>query len=292
MGKKSDKRSLTALTSFRLGGRPLHYAQPTGEEDLTEAIEFCRSRDLPFCVLGGGSNLLAEDGELPFAVIHICSPGFNWIASEGECRIRVGAGVSVARLIAHCRASGLGGLEFLAGVPGTVGGAVAGNAGAWGMSISSLLGRAWHFDTGGSKHETRLNAGDFAYRASPFRDAVITEVELTLERRQPELIEKRVRSYLKMKAERHPVRERSAGCVFCNPSGQSAGKLLDLAGLNGETVGGAAVSELHATFIVNRGGTAQDVLELIEKMRTRVREKFGVTLDLEIQHWGRDQKVA
>ena len=284
---------LRRLTTFRIGGAPLLYLRPTGYRGLRSALERCRRCGLAPRILGGGSKLLVDDGELPFAVIHVCSPGFDWIERTGSRTVRAGAGVRLARLLGYCREAGLGGLEFLAGIPGTVGGALAGNAGAWGSSIGERLVRLWMLDQEGCPLERPAQDVAFAYRTSGLRRVVVTEAELELEPRPPDAIAGLMTRNVLEKARRQPTDIPNAGCVFKNPPGGSAGKMLELCGLKGLHVGGAEVSSLHANFICNvAGARACDVLELVEIMREGVRKRFGVELELELKLWRAERRVA
>jgi len=284
---------LRALTTLRIGGRPVLYERPRDYPSLSSALSRCRRRSLPFRVLGGGSNVLADDGELPFAVIHVCSPGFDWIRRTGPRTLRVGAGVRLGRVLAYCRRAGLGGLEFLAGIPGTVGGSVAGNAGAWGCCVAQRLVSAWTVDPDGVVR--RLPADDigFGYRSSGLSGRVVTEAEFALEPSTPERVERLIRHNLRQKASLQPVRAASAGCVFKNPPGESAGRLLDACGMKRRRVGGATVSEKHANFICNaHGARAGDVLELMRIMRGEVQRRFGISLEPELRLWAPRRLVA
>ena len=281
------------LTTFRTGGTPIRYFRPVGYRELVSAVRFCERRAMDYQVLGGGSNLLVEDGELPFGVLHICSPAFNWIERTGEAKLRVGAGVRLGRLLSHSQKSALGGLEFLASIPGTVGGAVAGNAGAWGRSVCEMISRLWLLGETSQTLELPARELEFGYRMTELPARIITEVELKLVPSSPELIKRRTEEFLHEKARRHPMDQFSAGCVFKNPPDGVAGKMLEACGMKGKTVGGAEVSCQHANFIVNRGGaTSSDVLKLIETMQEAVLKKFGVQLELELRHWPAGQKAA
>jgi len=285
--------SLERLTTFRIGGQPRFYVRPRDYEELEAALLVCRSRGVTYRVLGGGSNLLVNDGALPFAVIHVCSPGFDWIEQSDERTLRVGAGVRLARLLAHCERAGLGGLEFLSGVPGTVGGALIGNAGAWGHSIGERVRRLWQVGDVKGKTEAAAQSAQFAYRTSGLAGTIVTEVQVEVEPRSPELIGRLSQRYAAEKSKRHPTALPSAGCVFRNPPGESAGRLLDACGMKGARVGGAQVSQMHANFICNVGAaSAQDVMRLIEKMRTATHNGFGIDLELEIKHWAPASRVA
>jgi UDP-N-acetylmuramate dehydrogenase len=284
---------LKRYTTLRTGGRPLMYARPRGYEGLAAILQCCRERHLPVKVMGGGSNLLADDGDLPFAVIHIRSPGFNWIRRVAPATVRVGAGTVLPRLLAYCRDAGLGGLEFLAGVPGTVGGALAGNAGAWGAAIAERFARAWVLDETGGRVEVAAHAMAFRYRSCDLGRRIITEAELELAPSGPELISQRMACFTARKAQVHPMASASAGCVFKNPPEAPAGKLLDLCGMKGMRIGGAEVSRLHANFICNvAGATSRDILELIAEMHNAVRREYGIDLELEVRHWSSAQEAA
>jgi UDP-N-acetylmuramate dehydrogenase len=283
---------LRQLTSLRVGGTPLRYFHPRCKADLQEALAECRRRQLPWRVMGGGTNLLVDEGVLPYAVIHVIAPGFSFI-ERTEQGARVGAGTPTAELLAFCRREGLGGLEFLAALPGTVGGAVAGNAGAWGREICQQLRRAWTVSAGGAEVLMQRSSISFSYRCSNLQGAVVTEVELALEPRDAELVALQMSEYARRRVGRHPMSQPSAGCVFKNPPGASAGKLLDMCGFKGARVGGAQVSTCHANFVLNSGNaTARDIMALIRLMREEVQRRFGIELELEVRHWPARARVA
>ncbi len=276
---------LSRLTALRLGGRPLEYFRPRDEDELREALAECRRLHMPWRVLGGGSNLLVEDGELPYAVIHVAPPGFGRLERTGRREVRAGAAVRSGALLAFCRDEGLGGLEFLAGLPGSVGGAVAGNAGAWGRQVADRLGRLHLIGPDGGRRVLPPERVQFGYRKAELDGAIVTAAEFALEPRDPELIGARMVRHAARRRKRHPAGS-SAGCIFKNPPGDSAGRLLDLCGLKGRRVGDAEVSRVHANFILNRGkANTQDVLTLIGQMQRAVRRRFGVELELEVKHW-------
>jgi len=284
---------LRRLTTLGLGGAPQRYYQPASVLELRRCILECEREGRPWRVLGGGSNLLVDDGELPYAVIHVAAPMFDWITPDYDHTLRVGAGVRTARLLAFCKDNGLGGLEFLAGLPGTVGGAVAGNAGAWGRHISQPLQRAWIVRRDGRQAALTPGQMGLRYRGSSLQQAVITEAQFRLEPRDTKLIAVQMAEHAAARAERHPAGIASAGCIFKNTPGNSAGKLLDECGMKGCRVGDAEVSSVHANFILNRGhATAADVLALISRMREAVRERFGIDLELEVRHWASRTRVA
>jgi UDP-N-acetylmuramate dehydrogenase len=282
----TQQNELKKLTTLRTGGRPEAYFRPGTAAELRKALAECRVHGLPWRVLGGGSNLLVEDGSLPGALIHIQSPGFSSMERTPN-GLRVGAGVPVGRMLARCRRDGLAGLEFLAGLPGTVGGAVAGNAGAWGASVGDALRSVCVMTAQGRERSIAAHELDMAYRHSGLDEQqIITAAEFAVTPCEPATVAARMQENLQRRRQRHPLGAASAGCVFKNPAGFSAGKLLDECGMKGARVGDAVVSEAHANFIVNRGSaTAKDVLTLIERMRAAVREQFGIELELEVRHW-------
>jgi UDP-N-acetylmuramate dehydrogenase len=284
---------LSGLTTFAMGGAPARYFHPRNVSELRDALQSCRRLRLPWRVLGGGSNLLVADGPLPFGVIHVQAPDFDAIERVGPSSLQVGAGVATASLLAYCRETGLGGLEFLAGLPGTLGGAIASNAGAWGHEICEAVRGVGLIGPDGSRRWLPREEMDASYRCTRLSGAIVVEAELALQPRSPKLVAGLMAEHARARAARHPLRERSAGCVFRNPPGASAGKLLDLCGLKGLSAGGAEVSRRHANFIVNRGGAvADDVLRLVRIMRQAVRAEFGVELKLEVQRWPAQSRAA
>ncbi len=284
---------LSRLTSLDLGGTPLRYFRPRAAAELRAALAECCREGIPWRVLGGGSNLLIDDGPLPYAVVHVTGAAFGRIARTGLRTVTAGAGAATARLLATCKENGLGGLEFLAGLPGTVGGAVAGNAGAWGRQVSDPLSRLRLMRPDGRTLSVPAREVDFSYRSADLNGCIVMEAEFALEPRDRRLIARQMDTYARARAERHPLGGHSAGCIFKNPPRASAGRLLDLCGLKGRRIGGAQVSHKHANFILNRGGaTAGDVLALIAVMEQAVRLRFGIQLELEVRHWPAQERAA
>ncbi len=284
---------LDELTTFRLGGRPERYLRPRGYGELATTLHELRRSGTPWRVLGGGSNVLAEDGRLAFAVIHICSPRFRWMRWQDENTLQAGAGMRLPALLARCAARGAGGLEFLAGIPGTLGGAIAGNAGAWGHEIAEAVSSVGLAKPDGSFKTLNADQLNWQYRGLELKRSVIVEATLNLQKRSPSLVKEKIRSLKKEKISRHPVTQNSAGCIFKNPPDESAGRLIDECGLKGQELGGARISERHANFIVNTGdATPSDVFKLMQKVRREVKERFGVELETEVQHWHAAPRVA
>ncbi len=290
----SQHEPLAAHTWFGLGGPARWMARPQDIEQLAELTRRCVRAGLPLRVLGQGANLLVGDDGVDGLVVRLDRPVFKrieWPAPEGpqgeEVTVRAAAGADLGRLTLEAVRRGLAGLECMAGIPGTVGGAVRMNAGGRFGQISDVIRsvRVMHRD-GRQGVVPREEAG-FAYRRSGLGDVLILEAELALRRDDPRRLHERYRAVWEVKRRTQPLRENSAGCVFKNPPGHSAGALIDRAGLKGRKVGGACVAREHANFIVAReGATASDVLELIGQIRDEVSDRFGVDLELEIELWG------
>ncbi len=260
-------------------------------EALPEAARRIGGRITP---LGGGTNILAADGELPFLLVRCGIGGVTEEAGEdgGTRLIRVGAGMKLPRLLTWCMKRGLSGLEGMAGVPGDVGGAVAGNAGAHGVDMGTVLRGVEVFTPDRGLRMLGRDEVRCAYRSFGLKDDgapwfLITGAVLTLRRAEPESIRTAMRENIERKLRVQPVRSWSAGCVFKNPpEGLSAGKLLDEAGFRGKRLGGMCFSDRHANFLVNEGkGSADAALELVRSAQDAVRERFGIQLQTEVKLW-------
>jgi len=274
------------LTTLGTGGRPARYCRPGGEAELRRVLGECRRARMPWRALGGGSNLLVGDAPLPCAAVHIHKSGFGDVTQATPTRLTVGAGLTVAQLLTECRDAKLGGLEALAGLPGTVGGALHGNAGAQGIHLSDRLVRLWGLNADGRRRQIPRCDITFSYRHSDLHDLIITGAEFELEPRPRTEISAAMRRVLQQRSAAHPVGLSTAGCIFRNPPGRYAGQMLDECGLKGRRVGAAVVSTDHANFIVNEGGASgDDVVELVRLMREAVQRRFGVTLELEVKCW-------
>ncbi|NOY52464.1 MAG: UDP-N-acetylmuramate dehydrogenase [Deltaproteobacteria bacterium] len=268
-------------TTWRIGGPADRFHRPAAISDLAELL-----RGLPpgeeIVVVGGGSNLLVADAGIRGRVIMMRA--LKAMDREGE-NLRVGAGMLLPELLQSLAREGWGGLEFLAGIPGTVGGAVRMNAGTGDGSISDRLTAVTMMDRNGRLERWEADRIDFGYRKSGLPDdRLIVEAELILEQGDPGVILRTIRKLWAERKKKQPLSLPSAGCVFKNPPGKTAGRLIDLCGMKGVRVGDAEVSEVHANFIVNRGhARAVDVLELIGKVREKVKGRFGIVLKPEIR---------
>jgi UDP-N-acetylmuramate dehydrogenase len=278
---------LGPYTSFRIGGPATLLAVPADREDLKTVLAFAKSERLPVHVLGGGSNTLVRDAG--FRGIAIRLNAFQ-VLERRDNDIAAGAGVRIGRLLAFGCRQGLSGLEVLSGVPGTVGGAVWGNAGAWGGATADTLTTVDLVTASGD--ERRLSRSDipFRYRASGLSEgSVVVQAAFTLAPDDPATIRRRISGYLVRRNASQPVEYRSAGSIFKNPPGDYAGRLVERAGLKGTRLGNAMISAKHGNYIVNLGGArAADVLALAALARERVRAIAGVELELEIKVVGEE----
>jgi UDP-N-acetylmuramate dehydrogenase len=246
----------------------------------------CRDASIPFKILGGGSNVLVRDEGTPAMVIHLESPAFSDVKIH-DSTVEAGAAVPLTALISQAARAGLGGLESLTGIPGTVGGALRGNAGDRQVTIGSLFQRATVLDAAGEIQVRDRDDLTFGDHGSSLDEPVILAAEFALVPEDPEVVVRRMRRIWIIKKENQPYGYQSSGCIFKDPSPDiTAGTLIDQAGLRGARSGGAEVSERHPNFIVAQpGATASDVLHLIDQIHQRVWQRFGYELDLQIQVW-------
>jgi UDP-N-acetylmuramate dehydrogenase len=276
---------LADLTWFRVGGPAEILYRPADEDDLAG---FLRTRpiDVPVTVIGVGSNLLVRDGGIPGIVVRL-SRTFARASVDGETVIAGAAAPDVSVALA-CRDAGLGGLEFLRGVPGTIGGALKMNAGAYGREIRDVLVSARALDGAGEIHVVDATALGLSYRHSQTPDDwIFTSATLRGVPAAPAEIAARMTEVGDARAESQPVKSRTGGSTFKNPAGFKAWELVDQAGCRGLRLGGAMVSEQHCNFLINTGGaSAADIEALGEEVRRRVRASAGVDLDWEIRRLG------
>ena len=276
---------LSELTSFRIGGDAAFVWQVDDYVHLSEIITLCRDMQLRYVLLGKGTNVLAEDAGYPGLVIRFDRPLHSPVYDG--CTIRACAGMSLTQLAKETVANGLQGMECLSGIPGTVGGACAMNAGAYGAEIRQILQRV-RVLRDGQDQWVDVKPEMLGYRTSVFSfpNCIVLEAELRLLPDDGGALD-RMKDCTQKRKEKQPLEYPSAGSVFKRPTGYFAGALIQESGCKGLTVGGAQVSEKHAGFIVNRGGaTEQDVSELIAVDQARVREHTGVSLECEIKRLG------
>ena len=286
---------LSAHTTFQVGGPADALALPRDEGELGELLGRLRAGDYGVSVLGGGANTLVRDGGVRGVVISL-SKGFGALAiteeaGEETARLTAGAGVKIPALVRFAAERGWAGCECLAGVPGTVGGALAMNAGTAKKFVEDAVESVrWVRLSGGEGEELPAKDIAFTYRSARLPEpGVVTSVRFRLHRADPEALRAHLRDDARARRERQPWGLPCAGSIFRNPPGERAWRLIEAAGLKGCRIGGAEVSEVHGNFIVNRGGaSAADVLALIEKIREEVRAQSGVELELELRVVGED----
>ena len=274
---------LSRATTFRIGGPAELAARPRNAEDVADMLRWARGEGRPVRCLGMGSNLLVADEGVKGLVL--LTRAMDSIAIDG-LRVAVGAGVTNARILNATRAKGLGGLQCLVGFPGTMGGAVRMNAGGTPGTIGPRVEWVRGVDGEGKVVTRSQEECGFRYRGSDLADLVVTEVGLILEPVDAEEYALECHAIVRRKRDTQPMELPSAGCVWKNPPGASAGSLVDLAGCKGLRAGDAEVSTRHANFIVNRGAAkCADVLGLMSAVRRRVLDRFGVDLPQEVIHW-------
>jgi UDP-N-acetylmuramate dehydrogenase len=277
---------LAPHTWFGMGGKADYFLTPQNIEQLRQVVTSCAKAGLNMYVLGFGSNLLVRDGGVRGAVVKLGGSDFKAVSFDGPV-VTAGAAASLSELILACAKKGLAGIEACVGIPGSIGGAVRMNAGGRFGDIGSVTESVTCMDRRGSIVEWRKPDLSFDYRSANIDAPFILSATLQLTPGDPEQIVKSTQEIWIFKKNSQPLSSKSAGCIFKNPPGQSAGALIDKAGLKGLTVGGAAVSEMHANFILAREGcTSTDIIKLIETIRTRVTEDFGIELELEVEIWG------
>jgi UDP-N-acetylmuramate dehydrogenase len=288
-GEVLERVLMKRYTSFRIGGICELMVFPKAGEELAKTVELCDKASLPWMVLGRGSNLLVLDHDIEIVMINL-SDGLKKVELVSEGHLRVEAGLNLTRLVRVCQDLGLTGMEWVAGIPGTVGGAIRMNAGADKKDIGMFLKKVdfFHPEKGFfSKDRSELKMG---YREFEMpKKTIILAGEFDLEKASPRVIRSRIRTLVVRRRKTQPVALPSAGSVFKNPPGEFAGKLIEQVGLKGMRLGDAQISEKHANFIVNRGrAKASQVLELIDLVKDKVRKEKGLKLELEIQIVGKE----
>jgi UDP-N-acetylmuramate dehydrogenase len=280
-----ERVPLAERTWFKLGGPSQFFAEPASVDELLEIVKRCRDEGLHVRLLGGGSNVLVRDEGVSGTVIALSHPSFSDIRIDGR-RATAGGGAKLANAVSVTVGAGLSGLEPLVGIPGTVGGALHGNAGSHGGDIGQWACRATVVTRGGEIVQRERDDLVFAYRQSSLDELVILEAEFELEEDDPTELTKRMQKQWIVKKANLPMAHENTGCIFKNPRGMSAGMLVDQCGLKGERVGNVEVSPRHANFfIANPGATAREVLQLIDLVRNRVAERMGVELETQIEIW-------
>lgn len=274
-------------TTFKIGGNADMFVSIESVSELSELIKLANKTNVLYTVIGNGSNLLVSDKGIRGLVIEIghgltgCEVNGNVIYAE--------AGIMLKKLASVALGESLSGLEEVSGVPGTLGGGIFMNAGAYGGELKDTVKKVTYVDNNGDIYTIDAKDCDFGYRKSIFSKGgkYIVSAELELKKGDSEEIQAKMADYTQRRREKQPISYPSAGSTFKRPEGNFAGTLIEKAGLKGYTVGGAMVSELHAGFVINNGGaTAQDVIDLIEHIKKTVLEKFDVELEPEVRFLG------
>jgi len=280
-GKISLNEKLAPYTTFRIGGVADYYVEPVDACDAVNIVNYVIGKGIPYYVMGNGSNVLISDEGIKGVVINL-ETGFGYLKHENG-KIIVGAGAKMAKFVDFCIQNGYAGVEMLAGIPATVGGALVMNAGAYGGEMSDYVIDVQVVKNGEIVRLTKDQSG-FMYRNSKLRQAIVLEGVFELPNGDPEEVSKKRKELVLKRNEVQPVEIPNAGCIFKNPIDNYAAKLIDECGLKGKKSGGAMVSPKHANFIVNfDNANAEDVIDLIKLVRTSVKEKKGIELELEIK---------
>lgn len=278
---------MSAHTTFRIGGPAEYFVTPSTKEALVQVIGLCKAEKKPWYVIGNGSNLLVADRGIRGVVLTL-EKGFNSARTEGNL-LFAGAGVLLSKAARTAAASVLTGMEFAAGIPGTVGGAVVMNAGAYGGEMKDVLREVTVLTKDGEICRIPVEELALGYRTSCIkeREYLVLEAVFALEAGEESAIRGRMEELAAARREKQPLEYPSAGSTFKRPQGYFAAKLIDDAGLRGLSIGDAQVSEKHCGFVVNKGqATAEDVLKLCDKVQQKVQEQFGVSLEMEIKKLG------
>ncbi len=288
-GKIDFDCPMSQYTTFRVGGQCEALFKAEDQNELRQLVGYLNKESIPYFTAGRGSNLLIKDRGIDGLVI-LLKGNLASIEQDknNESTILAGAGLPLVDLLSHCRVSGLSGVEYLAGIPGTVGGAVAMNAGAFGKEFGSRVQELHLISAKGDlkiKNHTQLK---FSYRNfNTEKGAIIIRARLKLDKEPNEIVAGSISHYLKKRKQSQPLEYPSAGSVFKNPLNDYAGRLIENAGMKGKKIGGAMISNKHANFIVNTGGaSATDILELLHLAQAEVKKATGIELEPEIMILG------
>ena len=282
------REPLAKHTHFGIGGEATAYIEVSTVSELAALARFHKQWDVPVAVIGRGSNLLVSDSGFKGIGIRLVGE-LAKLEVDGNI-VSVGAGLSLPRLSKTMSRAGLSGVEFALGIPGSVGGALIMNAGAWGSSFGDVVTNVTVMNDAGDTINLTHDEAHFEYRHSSLETYFcVTGATLMLEPGDVDTITERMQTFYKQKVATQPFAEENAGCMFKNPSDDSAGRLIDISGLKGYRIGGAEVSTIHGNFILNiDNATAEDVLKLVAHIQQQVREKTGISLQTEVKRLGFD----
>lgn len=281
------EEAMSQHTTFKIGGPADYFLMPDKGEDVGRVIKICKEKEIPYFILGNGSNLLVGDGGYRGAVIQIYR-NMSSVTVEGN-EITAQAGALLSAVAAAAKNASLTGFEFAGGIPGTIGGAVVMNAGAYGGEMKDVLTEVTVMNAEGDIFTLPTEELELGYRTSIIKTAgyIVLEAKIRLKEGDPEVIRETMKDLTIRRTTKQPLEYPSAGSTFKRPEGYFAGKLIMDSGLAGYQVGGAQVSEKHCGFVINAGGaTARDVRTLMDNVRDIVYKKYGVTLDPEVKFLG------
>lgn len=283
-----EQAPMSKYTTFRVGGPADLLIEPNGEDALADLLKACREEGVSPLVIGRGSNLLVPDEGLPDVVLHL-GDAFSGITALSDDVLRAEAGATVIGLCRFALEQSLGGLEFAFGIPGSVGGAIYMNAGAYGGEVGDSVVSVRHMDRDGNIGTWTAEEAGLSYRHSNYMgtDLIILSADFRLAKDDPTIIKAKMDDFMQRRRDKQPLEYGSAGSTFKRPEGYFAGALIEQSGLKGASVGGAQVSEKHAGFVINKDhATAKDILDLMTLVRETVQRDHGVTLEPEVRILG------
>lgn len=289
-GRVKKDEMMSGHTTFRVGGPASYFVSPDGDEALKDVLLLCREAQMPYYILGNGSNLLVSDKGYDGVMI-LMGESFSGIRKESPCEITAGAGALLSRIAKEAMERSLTGFEFAAGIPGTLGGAVVMNAGAYDGEMKDVLKSVRVMEKSGRILTLTKDELDLGYRRSciPEREYTVLSAVISLRKGDREKIQEKMAELAQKRRDKQPLEYPSAGSTFKRPAGYFAGKLIDDAGLRGFCEGGAQVSEKHCGFVINRGeATAEDIRSLCRLVQRKVKETSGVDLETEVRMIGWD----
>lgn len=284
-GRVKLNEPLENYTTLKIAGRAKFFIEPKDINDLKLLLSLLRRYKIPLRIIGAGSNILVSDKGVDAAVIRLDSPYFNRLSLKNGY-LEVGSGVGLNEVVLATQRRGLSGVEFLAGIPGTIGGALAMNAGIPQANIAQTVKDITVMDYYGNIKTLNKKDIKFSYRSSHLSRYIILSARLKLVKKNKRKIKDEINKYLNYRHITQDLSLPSCGCIFKNPRGDSAGRLIDLCGLKGKRIGDAFVSLKHANFILNLGNAkAGDVFKLMDLIKKKVKKRFNVTLEPEIKIW-------
>ena len=282
---------IAPYTTFKVGGNVGALCNVEKTDILVELVRYLYKNNIPYVIMGNGSNVLVSDSGFEGVIIRLKAE-FEKIdkamMDNKKVSLKIGAGVSIPYLLRYCIKNNIGGIEFLAGIPGTIGGAIVMNAGAFGEEIGEKIEKITMITPHGDILYKNRSELKFSYRTMHMdTGSIITYVWLSLNHSDIDMLKKKISNYLRIRSQSQPINYPSAGCIFKNPDGDHAGRLIDEAGLKGKTVGGAMISQKHANFIINTGNAkTADIMALIRIIKKEIKEKKGIDLEPEINFIG------